>query len=137
MSTTQMPAILQYLHHSRQSIQINTEMVPQSKPQPLSYTSLKTILRRFRKIAKSDYYFRHFCLSVHPSALNNSVPTGRIFIKFGTCVFFENLSRKFKFHWNPTRITFTLYEDRYSFMLVSPSVLLRMRNISEKSSREN
>jgi hypothetical protein len=29
---------------------------------------------------------------------NNSAPTGRIFIKFDTGVFFENLSRKFKFH---------------------------------------
>jgi hypothetical protein len=42
------------------------------------------------------------CLSVRPfvrlSTCNNSAPTGRIFTKFDICVFFENLSRKFKYH---------------------------------------
>ena len=32
------------------------------------------------------------------SAWNNSIPTGRIFMKFNIWVFFDNLSRKFKFH---------------------------------------
>jgi len=36
--------------------------------------------------------------SVCPSPWNNSAPTGRIFIKFDICVFFENLSTHFKFH---------------------------------------
>jgi len=26
------------------------------------------------------------------------VPTGQIFMKFNSCIFFDNLSRKFKFH---------------------------------------
>jgi len=39
-----------------------------------------------------------FVVSVHPSARNNSALTGRVFVKFGTWVFFESLSRKFKFH---------------------------------------
>jgi hypothetical protein len=38
------------------------------------------------------------CLSVCPPAWNNSAPTGRIFVKFDIWEFFENLSRKFKFH---------------------------------------
>jgi hypothetical protein len=38
------------------------------------------------------------CLSVRPSAWNNSAPTGRIFMKFNIRGFFENLSRKLKFH---------------------------------------
>jgi len=38
------------------------------------------------------------CLSVCLSAWNNSAPTGRIFLKFDIWVFFENRSRKFKFH---------------------------------------
>jgi hypothetical protein len=54
-------------------------------------------LRRVRKIAKSDYLLRHVCPSVLPSAWHNSAPTGRIFIKCGVCVFFENVSRKFNF----------------------------------------
>ena len=35
----------------------------------------------------------HVCLSVHPFASNNSAPTGRIFMKFNICAFFENLSK--------------------------------------------
>jgi len=38
------------------------------------------------------------CLFVRPSAWNNSSPSGRIFLKFDTWVFFEHLTRKFKFH---------------------------------------
>ena len=37
-------------------------------------------------------------LSARLSAWNNSVPTGRIFMKFDILVFFENKPRKFKFH---------------------------------------
>jgi hypothetical protein len=57
--------------------------------------------------------------------------------KFESWVFFENLSRKFKFHSYLTRITGTLHEDVCVFMIVSRWILLRMRNISEKSCREN
>ena len=51
--------------------------------------------------------------------------------------FFENLSRKFEFHLNVTRIKGTLHEDQYTFFIISHSVLLRMRNVSHKLSREN
>jgi hypothetical protein len=37
-------------------------------------------------------------LSICPSTWNNSAPTGRIFIKFGILVFFENLLRALKFN---------------------------------------
>jgi hypothetical protein len=78
-----------------------------------------------------------FVMSVRPSAWNNWAPTGRIFMKFGIWVFFQNLSRKFKFHLNLTRITDTLHEDLFTFMIIFCSVLLGMRNVSEKSCREN
>ena len=39
-----------------------------------------------------------FVMSVCPFELNTSACTERIFTKFGFSVFFENLSRKFKFH---------------------------------------
>jgi hypothetical protein len=42
---------------------------------------------------------------------NNSAPTGRIFMKFYTYVFFENQSRKLQRSKNLTRITGTLHED--------------------------
>ena len=34
-------------------------------------------------------------------------------------------------------MTDTLYNDLYTFIIISPSVLLRMRKISDKSCREN
>jgi hypothetical protein len=77
--------------------------------------------------------FASSCLS----AWNNSPPTGRSFMKFCIWVFFENLSRKFKFHSNLSRITDTLHEVLCTFVIISRSVLLRMRNISDKSCREN
>jgi len=78
-----------------------------------------------------------FVMSVRPSAWNNSAPTGRIFIKFDIRGFFENLLRNFKFHENRKRVKGTLHEDRYTFLIISRSLLLRMRNVSDKSCREN
>jgi hypothetical protein len=76
-------------------------------------------------------------MSVCPSAWNNSAPTGRIFMKFDIYVFFENLLRKFKFHQNMTRITGALHEGLCAFMIISDWILPRMRNISDKSCKEN
>ena len=56
------------------------------------------IIRRARKIAKIEYKLRHVCPYVCHSAWNNSVPTGRILLKFDIRGFFENLSRKFRLH---------------------------------------
>jgi len=36
-----------------------------------------------------------------------------------------------------TRITVTLIENQYTFLTISFPVLLRMRNVSDKSCREN
>jgi len=36
--------------------------------------------------------------------------TGRIFLKFDTSVFFENMLGEFKFNYSLTRITATLHE---------------------------
>jgi hypothetical protein len=55
-----------------------------------------TFFKRLRKIAKSDYQFRHVCLSTRPNG--KRPPTGRIFMKFGTRIYFESLSRKFNSH---------------------------------------
>jgi hypothetical protein len=77
------------------------------------------------------------CLSVRLSAGNNSAPAETVFIKFNIWAFFENLSRKFTFDWSLTRITGTLNEDLCICMIISRSVLLRMRNVSDKSCKEN
>jgi len=52
-------------------------------------------------------------------------------------VLFENPTRKFKFHYSNTRITSTLHEDQCTFITVTRSMLLRVRNISDKSCTEN
>jgi len=53
------------------------------------------------------------------SAWNNSGATGRIYIKFDICVFFESLSRKFKFRSNLTRIMGNLDEDQFTVLIKS------------------
>jgi hypothetical protein len=55
--------------------------------------------RRVRKITKSHFKLGHVPLFVCPAVrMEHLVPTGRIFMKFDISVFFENMSRKFKFH---------------------------------------
>ena len=68
----------------------------------VSYLYFSGALAVFRKAIIT---FMSVCPSVRPSALNNLSPTGRILMKFDIWVFFENLFRKFKFHWNLTGIT--------------------------------
>ena len=86
------------------------------------------------KISKSDYQLRH--VSVCPSAWKNSAPIGPIFMKFNICVVLENLSRKL-ISLKCCKITSTVHEDQHKFMIISPSVLLRMTNVSDKRRRRN
>jgi hypothetical protein len=58
-------------------------------------------------------------------------------MKFDIELFFENLLRTFKFNQNLTSITCILREDRYTFLIISCLVLLRMGIISEEICREN
>jgi hypothetical protein len=51
--------------------------------------------------------------------------------------YFENLSGKFKVHYNMTGITGILHEDLLTFMIIFPTILLRIRNVSDKHCREN
>jgi hypothetical protein len=76
-------------------------------------------------------------LSVLQSAWNNSAPVGRVFTKFYICIFFENLSAKFKFYLNRTQIRSILHKDRYTCTyMISRLVLLRMKTASDESCRE-
>ena len=95
------------------------------------------ILRRVCKFVKSDYELRHIYLSGWLSAWKYSAPTGRIFMKFDVSVLFVNLLRMFRFHENLTRITGTLHEYQYVFLIVSLWVVIRMRNSSDKACRNN
>jgi len=76
-------------------------------------------------------------MSVCLSAWNNPASTKRIYIKFDIWGFFENLSRKFNLDYNLTRITGTLHEQQIAFVTACRSVLLKTRNVSDKSCREN
>jgi len=52
-------------------------------------------------------------------------------------VFFENMQRKVNFHIRSDKNNSTLYADRYTLLVTPRSVLLRMRNVSDKSCRDN
>ena len=62
-------------------------------------------------------------VSARQSATNNSARTGPIFIKICILVFSKNLSRKFKFHSNLTRIMSSLHENMPTFMTISRLIL--------------
>jgi hypothetical protein len=76
------------------------------------------------------------CLSVRPSVRPNrtvgSHGTNCYWIWFLTSIF-QSLLRKFKFHYQLTRIMAALREDLCTFMIISFWIILRMRNISEKN----
>ena len=75
----------------------------------LSHISIyNRVLGAFAKFRKATLSFAR---SVSPSAWRNSAYTGRIFIKFDIWIFFENLSRKFKFRPNLARLTGNLHKD--------------------------
>ena len=90
---------------------------------------------RVLKIAKIDYWLRHVWL-VLPHACNNPALIGRIVTKFDSPVFFENLTRTIQFHSNRTRTKGTSHEDQYTLSVVSRSILLRMKNLTQKRRRE-
>jgi len=50
---------------------------------------------------------------------------------------FQNLSSMFRLHVNWTGMTNTLHESQYFFLIISRSFLLSIRNVSDKSCREN
>jgi len=57
-------------------------------------TAKQIIIRHAHEIAKQG---SSFVMPVCQSAWNSSPPTGRVFMKFGILIFFENVFGKFKF----------------------------------------
>jgi hypothetical protein len=92
------------------------------------------IKRRVWKLWKSDYWLRHICPSVCLDGTTRRLLDGLAWNLIYHL--FQNLS-KMKFHKNLARITGTLHEDQWTFLITSLSVLLRMINIADKSCREN
>ena len=58
-------------------------------------------------------------------------------MKLNIWVFFQNLLKIFSFHYVHTTIPGTFHEDQYTFLNISHSIVLRMRNVSDKRCREN
>jgi hypothetical protein len=85
------------------------------------------VLRRVGKSAKATI---NFVMSVCPSVL----PSVRVeqlgshwtdFREIWYFSIFWKSVKKFKFHWNLTRIAGTLHEDLCTFVIISPWILLR------------
>jgi hypothetical protein len=94
------------------------------------FPNLSLFLGAIEKLRKATI---SFVTCVRPSARNSSAPTGRNFMKSDIGIFFGKLSRRLKFHWRLTRIAATVHADRYTFFIVSRSVVPRMRNVSDTS----
>jgi hypothetical protein len=87
------------------------------------------------ELAKSRKATISFVMSVCPSACNNSAPTGQIFVKFDIRMFYENLSPKMQVHFKFGQLWW--YFTWTTIFIISRSIPLRMRNISEESYRED
>jgi hypothetical protein len=75
------------------------------------------------------------CLSVLPSVRMERL--GIHWTDFHEIWYLNIFRKSIEFHSNRTKITGTLHEDQYTFLIVFRTVLLRMRNISDKNWREN
>jgi hypothetical protein len=85
-----------------------------------------------RKIAKRHFYLRHVHPSVRPSAWNNWASSGRIFIRLGFDIFFQNLSIIWSLIKIVTRISGSLHADRHTVWIKYRSFVQRVKNISDK-----
>jgi hypothetical protein len=104
----------------------------------IKFSDLVMIFRRVREIVKDRQYLCYRCLSVCPSVLPHGTTRllqGGFLVKFNSWIFFENLSRKFKPNYKPTKITGALYEYVCNFITVFRWILLRMRNVSDRICR--
>jgi len=77
------------------------------------------------------------CLSVRPPACTNSDPTERIFKKFDILSIFQKPVEKTQFSLKYDKIPGTSRGNRLHFLIISRSVLLKVRNVSDKTCREN
>ena len=79
-------------------------------------------LGAFTKLLKATF---SCVMSVRLSAWNKSAPTGRIFMKFDILIYiFSKICWENSSFIKLTRINVTLYEDRYTFLVISGSVLI-------------
>jgi len=92
--------------------------------------------RRVRPIAKSDYLLASSRFSVCPYG-SIRFPIDGFSLNLKSEYFSKICRENSSFIKNLTRITGTLHEDQYTFFITLPLILVRMRNISHKTCREN
>jgi hypothetical protein len=85
------------------------------------------VVNRHSRLRSDPANFR--MLSSGVSFLDFSCFSALSYMKFDMSVFLENLSRRFKFHLNRTRIKGTLYEDQYTFLIISRPVIPRIKPV--------
>ena len=88
----------------------------------------KPFLGAFAKLRKSYCWLRHVCLSVRTDELGS-----HWFMKFDIWVFFWKYVEKIHVPFKSDNNNGHLHADQYTFTIISRSVLLRMRNDSDKS----
>ena len=77
------------------------------------------------------------CLFVPPSLWNNSTYTRRIFMNFHMWVCFGIRTIQLNIHKNRTGIKGTLDKVQYTFLIISRSIYLRIKNVSHEICGEN
>ena len=111
-----------HLQWKTKRINIKACLYRWARTQPVLTQWLLTNLS-FQKLRKAAI---RFVMSVCPSVClygTTRLPLND-FHESWSWLFFENISRKFEFHWNLTRITGTLHDKQYTFFIISRSILV-------------
>jgi hypothetical protein len=130
------------LYPTKFSVKGSTFCGSQHKERLFPYTALtEGFLGVYAKLQKAIVNFiKSLCLSVRPFVCPSARPHGPTQLPLVGLLFnfyFENMLRKVKFHLRMVRITLTSRENQNTFMIISCSVLPRIRNISDRNCREN
>ena len=92
-----------------------------------------TLLETFAELRKSTSSFVvHVRPFVYHSAWKYSTPTGRIFMKFYIWIYFRKSVAEVQDSLRPGKNNGYYFWRLCTFMIISRSVLIRMRNVSDK-----
>ena len=83
------------------------------------------------------YFDVFLCVVVCWHTSHVRLPTGWILINLVLKLFFRKYVEKFQVSWKSDKNNGTLHEDIFTFVTISRGILLRKRNILDKSCREN
>jgi hypothetical protein len=99
---------------------------------PIMFTALIAHLLISGDFAKFRKMTISFGTLVCPSVWNNSAPIGRIFTKFWRLPTFRNSVQKIQ-----VSLQSYINNSYFTLLIISPTVLLKMRNVSDKSCMDN